>query len=315
MVDLSSLPLIRARWFTAANGRKIDLVVIHDMEAPETHEQAEIVARMFSTTDRQASAHYCVDDNSIVRCVLDKDVAWHAPGANSNGIGIEHAGYAAQRADQWADAYSEAELVLSASLTSALCRAYGIPATYIDVAGLKAGRRGITTHNNVSLAFRKSDHTDPGPNFPMAHYLDMVRGVDTPPAKEEGRLMVNAPVVTILSHPAWGKGYIQVGADGGIFAFGAPSFGSLGAIKLAAPIVDADVTPSGAGYVLLGADGGVFNFGDSQFEGAHGPEAENAPFVSITVTPSGQGYWLGGRDGGVFAYGDAENHGNVAYQG
>lgn len=318
MADNLVLPYVRARYFNATNGRKIDLIVIHDMEAPETNDRAEVVARWFAgSTSPQASAHYCVDDDSIVQCVLDKDIAWHAPGANSNGIGIEHAGYAAQRTDQWADAYSSAELDLSAKLTRMLCEKYQIPVEYVDVAGLKAGRRGITTHLNVSLAFKKSDHSDPGPNFPMAHYIELVRGTPpaASPAAQEVKLVVNAPVVTVLAHPAWNGGYIEVGADGGTFAFGAPSYGSLGNVQLSAPIVDADVSPDGAGYVLLGADGAVYAFGDMPFEGGHGPEAENAAFVAIKVTPSGQGYMLIGRDGGVFTYGDAIFKGAVQYSG
>lgn len=319
MADILSIPFVRARYFTASNGRKIDLIVIHDMEAPETNDRAELVARWFSgATSPEASAHYCVDNNSIVQCVLDKDVAWHAPGANSNGIGIEHAGYAKQRAEEWRDEYSSAELALSARLTRQLCDKYQIPQEFVDSTGLKAGRRGITTHAAVSVAFKKSTHTDPGVNFPMAYYIDLVRQAGAPapaPAPQEVKLMVNAPVVTILSHASWNGGYIEVGADGGTFSFQAPNFGSLGAIQLSAPIVDADVTPSGNGYVLLGADGGIFAFGDAQYEGGHGPEAENAPFVGIKLTPTGSGYWLVGRDGGVFNYGDATFHGAVQYAG
>ena len=39
---------------------------------------------------------------------------------------------------------------------------------------LRSGRRGITSHANVSLAFRRSDHMDPGPNFPVERYLRLV---------------------------------------------------------------------------------------------------------------------------------------------
>jgi hypothetical protein len=187
---------------------------------------------------------------------------------------------------------------------------------YVDVAGLKAGKRGVTTHNNVSLAFKKSTHTDPGPNFPMSHYMDLVRGTAAPP--KEMRPVVNAPVVTILSHPDWAGGYIQVGADGGMFSWGgAPNFGSLGAVALNAPIVDGDVTPSGKGYTLLGADGGVFDFGDAAeaFEGSMGGAQLAKPCVAFKFTPSGKGYWITASDGGVFSFGDAEYKGSVEFKG
>ena len=40
---------------------------------------------------------------------------------------------------------------------------------------LLAGRRGITGHAEVSKAYRKSDHWDPGPGFPVESFLDRVR--------------------------------------------------------------------------------------------------------------------------------------------
>lgn len=316
MANDLAIPFVQARYFNVANNRKIDLVVIHDMEHPEEPDAAEKVARWFSSKiSPQASAHYCVDNNSIVQCVLDKNIAWQAPGANSNGIGIEHAGYASQRAEQWADPYSTAELDLSARLTRQLCDNFSIPIAYVDVAGLRAGTRGITTHAAVSLAFKKSTHTDPGPNFPMAHYIELVRTAGA--VSEEVKLVVNAPVVTIMAHAAWNGGYIQVGADGGIFSFQAPNFGSLGNVALNAPIVDADVTPSGNGYTLLGADGGIFDFGDAAdaFEGGLGGTKLNMPCVALKFTPTGRGYWITAKDGGVFAFGDATHKGNVQYSG
>jgi len=315
LADNLEIPFVRARWFTNTNGRKIDLIVIHDMEYPERMDAAEQVARFFATTSTQASAHYCIDADSIVQCVKDNDVAWHAPGANSNGIGLEHAGYAKQRPEDWGDAYSTAELELSARLSRQLCDQYQIPMEYVDAAGLVARKRGITTHKAVSDAFKKGSHWDPGPGFPMAHYIEMVRGPAAP--VQEVKLVVNSPVVTILSHPSWNGGYIQVGADGGTFSWGAPNFGSLGNVKLNSPIVDGDVTPSGQGYTLLGADGGVFDFGDAAeaFEGSMGGQALNMPCVALKFTATGKGYWITAKDGGVFTFGDAEHKGNVEYRG
>src|SRR5205809_2755015 len=113
-------PFIQARNFTATSGRSVDVLVIHTMEAPETANTAENVAKWFAgSTAPQASAHYCIDANSIVQCVQDDDVAWHAPGANSDGIGFEHAGFASQGRSDWNDAYSSAMLERSAGLVAA----------------------------------------------------------------------------------------------------------------------------------------------------------------------------------------------------
>lgn len=167
---------IQARNYTKASGRAIDLIVIHTMEAIEKPGTAEAVAKWFAGANApRASCHYCVDQDSIVRCVDDGDVAWHAPGANNNGIGIEHAGYAKQSAGDWADDASRSMLALSAALTAQLCDAYKIPVEFVDAKGLVEKRRGITTHAEVSKAFKKSNHWDPGGNFPMTAYLDAVK--------------------------------------------------------------------------------------------------------------------------------------------
>jgi N-acetyl-anhydromuramyl-L-alanine amidase AmpD len=309
-------PFLQARWFTPVPIRAIDLVVIHDMEMPEKGDTAEACARMFSTTDRKASAHFTVDNNSVVQCVKLMDVAWHAPGANHQGIGIEHAGYAKQTERDWADDYSEKMLQVSAALTSDLCRKFGLPHAFVDEDGLQAGYRGFTTHYEVSKAWHLSDHTDPGPNFPMGHYLDLVHDAAGPqPILQEARPVVNAPVVTIIAHAAWNGGYIEVGADGGTFSWAAPNFGSTGSTKLNSPVVAAAVTPTGQGYWLVAADGGVFAFGDAGFHGSMGGTVLNRPVVGVVSTPSGQGYWLVASDGGIFSFGDATFHGAVEFQG
>lgn len=167
---------IAARHFQRADRRRIDLIVIHSAEVQETPTSAEGIAAGFAREDAPVtSAHYCVDADSVVQCVLEKDVAHHAPGANENGIGIEHAGFARQTAAQWADAYSERMLRLSAALTAGLCLKYAIPPVFVDASGLRAKQRGITTHDEVTKAFGHGDHFDPGPSFPMAHYLALVR--------------------------------------------------------------------------------------------------------------------------------------------
>lgn len=153
----------------------VTLVVIHDMEAPETSKTAENVARYFAAPTTGASAHYCLDNDSTVQCVLERDIAWHAPGANNNGIGIELAGYAKQTAAEWADPFSSAMLRRAALLTADICKRHGIPARFVDAVGLKAGKSGITMHRDVTAAFRKSTHQDPGPNFPIADFVRQVQ--------------------------------------------------------------------------------------------------------------------------------------------
>jgi hypothetical protein len=111
--------------------------------------------------------------------------------------------------------------------------------------------------------------------------------------------------------PPPGSGYWLVGADGNVYRFGVPGFGSLSGTPPDRPIAGAAVTPDGNGYWLVGTDGGVFSFGDARFHGSTGAMRLNRPIVGMAATPSGGGYWLVAADGGIFAFGDAGFHGST----
>ena len=171
-------PFVESPNVTKTGGRKIDLIVIHTMEMDEKGETAEHCALWFKNPAAKVSAHYCVDADSVVQCVREEDIAWHARGGNSNSIGIELAGYAGQRALGWNDAYSRAVVERAARLTADVCARHGIPLRRLRVADLVAGKRGVPGHADVSAAFRKSDHWDPGPDFPWTRFLRSARSRD-----------------------------------------------------------------------------------------------------------------------------------------
>jgi N-acetylmuramoyl-L-alanine amidase len=112
------------------------------------------------------------------------------------------------------------------------------------------------------------------------------------------------PIVASSDDPVTG-GYWLVASDGGVFNFGAPFYGSAGALTLSKPIVGMAATPGGGGYWLVASDGGVFSFGDARFFGSTGAIALNRPVVGMAATPDGGGYRLVASDGGVFSFGDA----------
>jgi hypothetical protein len=178
--------------------------------------------------------HNCVDSDSIVQSVRDSDIAWHCPGANHNGIGIEHAGYARQTREEWLDDYGVAMLRRSAALVVDLCDTYDIPPVWLSADDVRAGRRGIATHRVCTAAFRTAGgHTDPGPNFPSDVYMGYVLDASrakwpvTPPKNQPLPAVEVAPMINPPLHAdivAWCKatdgGVLLLDQNGGILNFG-----------------------------------------------------------------------------------------------
>jgi len=175
------MKFVQAANYTPVASRSINLLVIHDMEAPEKGKTAEAVAVFFEKQPKNndgSSAHYCIDNNSVVQCVHDHDVAWAAPGANHDGLHFEHAGYARQSKHEWADAYSTAMLKRSAQLVARKAKQYHVPAVFLDPAEVKAGHAGITGHLQITesgIGGAAGTHRDPGTEFPWGRYLRYVK--------------------------------------------------------------------------------------------------------------------------------------------
>ena len=197
-------PFVESPHINRTGGRQIDLIVIHTMEMDEKGETAENCAQWFRNPGAKVSAHYCVDANSIVQCVKDENVAWAAPGANSDGIQIEHAGRAKQTGRDWSDDYSNAMLDRSAQLAADLCLKYKIPVTWLYAADLVAGRRGITTHDAVSKAFKRGSHWDPGTGFPVERYLGLIRAkLGTKAPAPDVKQVKDAPPLLTIGSEGW----------------------------------------------------------------------------------------------------------------
>jgi N-acetyl-anhydromuramyl-L-alanine amidase AmpD len=155
--------------------RKVRLIVIHSMEAPEKGDTAEEIAEFFQNPPKPASAHLCIDNNSIVRCVDDNHIAGGAPGANPDGIHLELAGYASQTEAKWLDDYGRQLLDNAANAAAQYCLKYDIPVRQLTNEELADGQsKGFVSHGQVSEVFKQSDHWDPGPGFPWALFLSSV---------------------------------------------------------------------------------------------------------------------------------------------
>ena len=106
--------------------------------------------------------------------------------------------------------------------------------------------------------------------------------------------------------PETQSGVWLVKPDGGVFAYRAPFYGSMGGARLASRMVGIAPTPAGKGYWLVGADGGVFTFGDAGYHGSYPalpPEARRGDraFVAIQSNEKG-GYTLVADDGSFYSF-------------
>ena len=127
-------------------------------------------------------------------------------------------------------------------------------------------------------------------------------------------LVLNAPIVSAAATPD-GGGYWEVGADGGVFAFGDAGFyGSVAGLHLNSPIVGFDSTPDGHGYWEVAADGGVFAFGDAGFHGSALGMSPSSPIVGLAPTAHDKGYWEVAANGDVYTFGDARFDGTAPVQ-
>jgi N-acetyl-anhydromuramyl-L-alanine amidase AmpD len=173
-------------------------IIVHDMEAGEFGGRAESTAAYFANPGdgREVSSHYVADNNSVVQCVDLDNVAWtvgNRPG-NYRGINWEFSGFASQGRSDWLDPFGLAMFYTAAPLIRADAARFHIPLTRRTVAELKAGKPGITSHNDLREAFGVTTHTDPGPGFPWDTFLKIINN-------EEDDTMTPAEFAQILKDP------------------------------------------------------------------------------------------------------------------
>lgn len=165
---INNPPFIKSPNFYKGRLKKVELIVLHTMESPEKGTTAESVAKnWFGDSDSRVSAHYCIDNNSIVQCVYDSNTAWHCKNANSNGIGIELAGTADQSVAQWNDEYSLSQMDITAQICAYLSNKFKIPVRKAEFVkgSSQVLRPGFVGHVDVP---GHGSHYDPGPNFPWS---------------------------------------------------------------------------------------------------------------------------------------------------
>jgi N-acetylmuramoyl-L-alanine amidase CwlA len=161
-VSAPSPKFITARWFGGPQ-EKIKWVVLHSTVTPCVTGEAEKVAHFFATEDNKTSAHYVVDPTERRQCVPDHRVAYHC-GYNDGSIGVEMCDDPSDKRGiaRWDDTPHRQLEVNAAHLVARLCLVNGVRPYYVGFLALRLGVSGVTTHKQMSLAFKKSTHWDPG---------------------------------------------------------------------------------------------------------------------------------------------------------
>ena len=167
-VDLSTKPVrsggTAGMWNNASNTKQV--IVFHDTESSAANGSID-----WMRSQQNGSYHYIVDvDGDVFRMVPDQYQAWGAmPTGNRIGLHVCATGFAKWSTAQWNKHPDLIENV--AKIVGDWSRMYGIPLRLLTPAQVRAGQRGVCTHNDISLAYRESDHTDPGKFFPETDVL------------------------------------------------------------------------------------------------------------------------------------------------
>lgn len=160
MVEAPSPPYIPANMH-GGHQETINRIVIHATVSPGAyHGAARDLANYWSGSTTAASCHYIVDPGEVIQAVYDNTVAYHSP-PNHGSIGIEMCSEVDITDAVWYDDAHRAVVERTADLTRQLCQAYGVPMVWLSPADIRAGKRGVTDHENVAIAFGQSTHYDP----------------------------------------------------------------------------------------------------------------------------------------------------------
>jgi|GEM_PF-6081676 len=141
--------------FSSRNGRKVDLIVLHDCEGSYAGS-----INWFAQKTSQVSAHLVLreDGGEVTQMVDFANKAWHAVDFNSRSIGVEMAGFAAKgfEAREWQEA---------ADIVAFLLHKYGLPCrwaehgqgagfcSHFDLGKAGGGHRDPTTDSAVWTHF------------------------------------------------------------------------------------------------------------------------------------------------------------------
>ncbi|HHI6724364.1 TPA: N-acetylmuramoyl-L-alanine amidase [Staphylococcus aureus] len=171
---------------------KIRNIFIHTTENQWTT-RAEDVA-LYQIRSQSGSYHRLVDRNKVVICNTDDWLTWSTGNyGNDIGLHLSFVAYAASTREQWlAEERAHGTITRAAEQVAAWSKKHNIPLVAVDGAGLRAGTRGVSTHN-AARVWGNTDHTDPGAGFPMDVLLEKAKNLQSqaPTAKKEDEMFTD----------------------------------------------------------------------------------------------------------------------------
>lgn len=105
-------------------------------------------------------------DGSYVQILPATAGPYSAPPTNKTWWHISIPGWARQSRAEWLEGWSRNQIRGVAKFIADKHRIDGFPLVKIGPEQLRAGAKGICGHVDVTYAWRQTDHTDPGPQFP-----------------------------------------------------------------------------------------------------------------------------------------------------
>ena len=162
---------------------KPPFIVIHSTEGPMSDGNARALAQWFARSPAAGgpgtSATDIFDPTEGILMLDHRVIPYHCgPKGNGRGTGGEHCGSVGLTKAQWSSDRAKKMLDRSARAnakdahdrgwTLAQCR-------WLTVSEVARFVAGFCTHNDIRLALGGTTHSDPGPNFPYAWYMERVR--------------------------------------------------------------------------------------------------------------------------------------------
>lgn len=171
-MKVPGIPFVQGRNdYTDQDGRKYGIAIHNTSNDATAENEASYATRR---TDG-ISAHFYVDNDSIIQSLDTGDKAGHAGSynGNENAIAVEITGTNDKSRAWWLENVAWDKLGYT---LASVCKYYGIDVRRASVSEMKSNPKvkAFYSHNDMRLAWDGTTHTDPGPNFPWDRLFQAV---------------------------------------------------------------------------------------------------------------------------------------------